>query len=625
MHQLAFLPQVYWTVGSLLLLLLLLPAIASKVGNLAGGVGRVMFRSPLRLAAASVAAGFLFFAVRLDFPFLGDGIGWVTAFEKGMIFHNFEPLSATLTRVVATRMSPASPDVGAGWLSIFLGPIYVFATGLLARTLWSDASARGLAWILLLLHPMLLLFCGYVEAYPLLIAMQVLFACSLALSMRTRNSFLTILTLALAMAAHVAALAWLPALFVAWARRNSDEQRSWSGVRGLVACVLAVLLTAVVLYAVGASPVDTVRAIVGESGLGAQTLGWMFSLRHVIDLVNELVLLLGPVMVLLAWGVSRGVRMLDPWRDPAWSPIAWMLPGPLLLTWIVEPRIGGGRDWDLFLPLVLPAVLLAVEAWRRTATIEDASAAPAKKRPGRAVKRLQLLPAGLAVAGRTLGLACVAGAAWLAVGIDAPRSAWRLQVLQERPGTFTNFARGYANETLGIYHRDRNRKSARDAWFRATQANPANARYFNNLGMEELRAGRSKEACAAFERALELGMDDYFVLFNMGTCEHRARNLEAAEAYMDRALEKAPGRWEALSARGLLRVMMGRPREALEDQQRAARMAPNDADVQHRMGLALHALGRKEEARAAWERALQLDPKHRAARSRLQALVGTTP
>jgi tetratricopeptide (TPR) repeat protein len=317
--------------------------------------------------------------------------------------------------------------------------------------------------------------------------------------------------------------------------------------------------------------------------------------------------------------------MLDPWRDPAWSPIAWMLPGPLLLTWIVEPRIGGGRDWDLFLPLVLPAVLLAVEAWRRTATIEDASAAPAKKRPGRAVKRLQLLPAGLAVAGRTLGLACVAGAAWLAVGIDAPRSAWRLQVLQERPGTFTNFARGYANETLGIYHRDRNRKSARDAWFRATQANPANARYFNNLGMEELRAGRSKEACAAFERALELGMDDYFVLFNMGTCEHRARNLEAAEAYMDRALEKAPGRWEALSARGLLRVMMGRPREALEDQQRAARMAPNDADVQHRMGLALHALGRKEEARAAWERALQLDPKHRAARSRLQALVGTTP
>jgi tetratricopeptide (TPR) repeat protein len=216
----------------------------------------------------------------------------------------------------------------------------------------------------------------------------------------------------------------------------------------------------------------------------------------------------------------------------------------------------------------------------------------------------------------------VSSIGWLALGLDSGRSARWFESLQSPSSPFGNYARGYANETLAVYHRDRDPTASRDAWLRATRANPNNPRYFNNLGMEELRLERTDEACAAFRRALELGMDEYFVLFNVGTCERRAGNIAAAEGYYDRLIARWPDHWESYSARGLVRVRLGRPQEALLDLDKALAMAPQDADTHYRRGLALTDLGRPEEARAAWERTLELDPSHRQARSRLLQIGG---
>ncbi len=632
-HSFAFLPRPLWLAAAIVLALFLVPVAARRAGQGAGWIGARLSRLPV-LAVVALASAPVFYLARLEYQFLGDGMVWVNAIDEGKPFHHFEPLAATLTRLLAKAWAPAHPGTAAGAFSLALGPVYLLVTALLCRALWKDAASRGLAWLLLLLHPVLLLYFGYAESYPLLLVVEVAFVLTLArAALRRLPLVVPSLVLGLAMATHLTAIAWAPALVVLALGRSGAPARALtktasrvgpSGVpagllAGLAAVVLALGIAAATAGAVGSSPTRLLRDVLGGSGLGGESFRWVFSSRHGIDLLNELLLLLAPVFVLLGGALSgpsrsaaaaegrtqagenrqrasrKAVRttadagaMLMP--RAFWNSVAALLVGTLAVALLVEPRIGGARDWDLFVPLLLPAVLLAVHV---------ASTAPT------------------ATVGRALVLALVMLVGWLAVGLHAKRSAQRLEVLQEPPGTFSKFARGYANETLGIYYRGRDLEAGCAAWLRATQANPANPRYFNNLGMEELKRNNIAAACVAFRRTLELGMDEYFVRYNVANCDRQEGNLEASEKQLDQLIARWPQRWEGFSARGKVRLRLERPQEALEDLQTAARMQ-QDAETYYSMGLALEALGRLAEARSAWERTLQLAPSHAAAREHLQ-------
>ncbi len=609
-HALAFLPRAAWVMAAVALAALLLPAVAERTGSIAAWVGDRLSRSIVAVLVALVAA-VLFYLGRLEYQFLGDGMVWVGAITEGKTFHHFEPLAAALTQGLAKLLASAHPERAAGALSIFMGPLYVLTTAGLCRFLWPDALERGLAWLLLVIHPVSLLFFGYIESYPLLVVLEVCFVLALAAAAKGRVTWpVPALVLGFAVAAHVVAIAWLPALVVLvlarGARANAGARASASPFKGWIRAASAAGITLAVAFAaagvIGSSPARLVGDLFGRPGLGGQSWAWMFSPRHAADLANEFMLLLVPAWVLLAGALAgtlapaalRRRELGNEMPDSFWQAMAALGLGTLAVACLIEPRIGGARDWDLFTPLVLPGILLVVQSSRQA--------------------RLSL-----ADAGRALGLAIVTTGAWLAVGLDAERSARRLEVLQQPHGSFSNFARGYANETLGIYHRGRDPEAARLAWLRASQANPVNPRYFNNLGMEDLRRNDLPAACAAFRRALELGMDEYFVRYNVANCERKEGDLAAAEQHYDRLIARAPERWEAFGARGWVRVQRGRPAEALQDLQIAARLAPNQAEVFYSTGLALEALGRADEARSAWQRALQIDPAHAASRQRLSA------
>ncbi len=563
----------------------------------------VLIGRPALIAIFVAVAGVVFALGRLEFQFLGDGMIWVNALKEGTSFHHFEPLAAFLTRRLALALAPEQPERLAGALSIVSGTIYVAVTWFLCRSLWSETWARGLAWLLLVLNPLLLVFFGYVESYPLLLALQVLFVLVLDQSVRRQWPLVVPgLVLGLATATHIMALAWLPALVVA-----ARGGRGKAVLQPALACAVTLLVAAGTAALVGGSPQRILKDVFEKPGLGGQGFGWMFSLRHLLDLVNQITLLLAPAGVLFAGALARGVPGAEGKSSLPWRVLVALLPGPLLLACLVEPRIGGARDWDLFLPLVLPVVLLAVHTLQRSSA------------PGRSASAPRL------AVGQALGLAAVATASWLAVGLDPSRTARRLEVLQRSDGTFSNFARGYANETLGIYYRDISPAAAREAWVRAVQANPSNPRYLNNRGVEELRRRDVPAACTAFRRAKDLGMEDYVVFFNVANCERREGNLETAEKSYDFVIAKWPGRWEALGARGFVRVLLGRPDLALADLQAAVRLAPGEADIHYSLGMAQRALGRNDEARAAWQRAVQLDPAHARARKSLAELGGVAP
>jgi Flp pilus assembly protein TadD len=605
LHSLAFLTPGHWLVASLALAALFFSPVARRVGVTIAHLGTRWVGSrlaPLGVAAASLV---FFHFNRIEFHFLGDGIAWSNGLSAGSFFYYFEPLAIAATRAVALAVDPNDLTRSAGTLSVFLGPLYVYATARLCRTLWTQPQARGTAWALLLFHPAVLLFCGYLESYPLLLVVQVLYAWALVESVRRHCPIVVpVLIAAVAIATHVSAVAWLPALMTVTLLRAPRSAHPGAGNRGalgwsagnivrtLVVPATAVVIAACLVWLVGVEPRRLLAAIVGSTGLGGHSWSWMFSARHVVDVLNEIGLLLAPALVLLAAGATR-LRS----ASPEWRAILAMLAGPLVIAMAIEPRIGGARDWDLFVPVMLPAILVCVEAWRRVP-----------------------LPAGVATSGRAVGLAAVMTLAWLAVGLSQELSAGRLEVLQRASGLFSNYARGYANETLGIYYRDRDVVAARDAWQRATEANPNNSRYFNNLGNDEARLGNNEAMCAAFRRALELGLDEYFVIFNAASCARMQEQFEVADSLLTRLVRREPARYEAWSDRGFVRLRLGRPRDAMTDLREAATRAPRDPETSYRIGLAHMQLGRLDQARAAWERTLQLEPQHPRALRRLQGL-----
>lgn len=613
-HHLAFLAPAYTWGAVLALLALLHPGLAGRVARVVSTIGSRGVGSHGVALGAGVGVLILCFLNRIEFYFLGDGLAWANGLDAGNVFHFFEPLALALTRAVGSTAAPENLVSRAATLSVGLGAAYVYGAARVCASLWNEPGARGVGWLLLVVHPLLLLFCGYLESYPILIVVQTYYLWALLASARGRCALaVPVAAGAVAVATHVSALPWLLGLVVVADARAAAQQASTqratvlpvrerlrSGqhvARVVVAPAAAMLLAALIVWGVGGHPGRLVANIAGDAGLGGHSWTWMFSWRHVVDVANEMALLLGPALLLVAPTLMRAPAL------GVWAPsverhiVLSMVAGPLVIALVVEPRIGGARDWDLFAPLAMPATLLCVDVWRRLS--------PAAARSS---------------AGRAVGFALVVTLAWLAVGTSSERSAQRFETWQQPNALLSNFARGYMNETLGIYHRDGDIVAARNAWQRAAAANPNNPRYFNNLGNAAARMNDHEGACAAYRRALDLGMQRYHLTFNVAGCASRGGEYARADSLLSVLVRLEPERSEAWSERGFVRLRLGRPQEALDDLREALEHDARDAETWYRTGLAHAELGDTEGARTAWRKTLEIQPRHAGARRRLDAL-----
>jgi predicted Zn-dependent protease with MMP-like domain/Flp pilus assembly protein TadD len=166
---------------------------------------------------------------------------------------------------------------------------------------------------------------------------------------------------------------------------------------------------------------------------------------------------------------------------------------------------------------------------------------------------------------------------------------------------------------------------AEEALSRADEALAADRRsipalHYRAAALEEL--GRTAEARAAYQRALEAGKNDpdlllgaaRFLVDGLPEEEQERVDLEEGMARAGRGARLAERAGDAALATDLLLVevralsLLGRPDEALSRLARAERLAPEDPEVMREKGLALHELCRFEEARAALAAAEAADP-----------------
>jgi tetratricopeptide (TPR) repeat protein len=174
---------------------------------------------------------------------------------------------------------------------------------------------------------------------------------------------------------------------------------------------------------------------------------------------------------------------------------------------------------------------------------------------------------------------------------------------------------------------------------------------WNDLGVALRREGRTPEALAYFERAIQRDPTFYRALLNQAEVLRTQGDPQAAIALAERAVALQPrsavarqhlavalkdaGRTdEALaeirlalaidpahlaseSLLGLLLIRAGRPAEAIPPLTRYTQRRPGDPRGFNNLGAALAKAGRVAEARDAFRQALRLDPAHAGARRNL--------
>jgi hypothetical protein len=363
-----------------------------SAARLRSAVARIRFTSPLVRALISLAAGALFYVLRIQHLRWGDAKLLVKALADPyrLTYVWQAPLDVYL-HARAWQLGNAL----FGWpkpvpvyrlFSIAAGVFFVWVLLGLAAELGRDRAERTIFAGLVLTLGTMELFFGYIENYSLMTLGVLVYAYLAVLYMRGKTALVWPATaLAVTHAFHPSTIALTPSLlYVAFAplplgERNVQGSQDvlrkggWRVNRRSVLSValpyLIVFAAVIVLMSGGGHGLD---ALLGEDFPGGGDRSWfvplfnittkwqhytMFSLGHLLDVVNQQLLVAPMVWVSLALAAAlcwSRVRRAGPEAVFFCLMAGFYL--LLVLTWNAD--YGGQRDWDLFSPAALPASLL---------------------------------------------------------------------------------------------------------------------------------------------------------------------------------------------------------------------------------------------------------------------------
>ena len=136
------------------------------------------------------------------------------------------------------------------------------------------------------------------------------------------------------------------------------------------------------------------------------------------------------------------------------------------------------------------------------------------------------------------------------------------------------------------------------------------------------RSGKTEEALAEFEKALELDPYNAQALYGRGLVYQGEKQHEKAIEDFAAAHGLTPQRAEPLVARAVSYLAIDKVKEAVTDLDEAVEADPNSASAWSHRGLAYERLGDKDKAKTSYGRALALRPRDDAAKNGLSRVGG---
>jgi len=155
-----------------------------------------------------------------------------------------------------------------------------------------------------------------------------------------------------------------------------------------------------------------------------------------------------------------------------------------------------------------------------------------------------------------------------------------------------------------------------------TEASAAEAQTHNMRGQALARSGKTEEALAELDKAIEIDPHNADALYNRGLLYQGEKQHQFAIDDFAAANGLTPQRAEPLLGRAISYLAVDKVKEAAADLDEAAQADPQNAQIWTTRGLAYERLGDKTKAAESYGRALGLRPKDEAARSGLARVGG---
>lgn len=395
-----------------------------------------------------------------------------------------------------------------------------------------------------------LLFFGYVENYAVLALMVILFALLGLLHIaRGLSRWWLLLPAAGAVLSHVFGVVVIPALVYLLVYDLPVVQRLAARPRRTKALIalIALIVAGVGLAVIYRNSIFLQIALVPPVALMFTAGGYtLLSLPHLVDYINLLFLLLPGLAVLI------GILMVVPARAGKANTertLLWLLAlSGLLIAFVVDPKLGMPRDWDLF---AFAGLLLALLCFRRVGAAWENG-------------RVSMKPLLLAIALGVLALvARVTAAHMTSVSVARLESYMELD-----PARHRNTYRVLSDYYHSIDQHDK--AMAADTALEHTYPERQTLRQAAELG----RAGRTDQALILLQRARQKCPNWADVYFNIGYTF----------------------------------LMMNQPDSALPYLRICDALNPNNALTANAFGIAWHRKSEYDRAIEYYELALQRDP-----------------
>ena len=554
----------------------------------AKGVERLPFIGPVLILAI---AALLFWSFRQATHFLGDGNLWIKAIETSREARSWDlAVSFSLYRAVSNLFGlfgNFDAETSAGVISVASGLLFLVYAWKTSRQLAKRRAEQTFLVLALLSTGSMMLFFGYIEAYPPAAAVMMVYLYYAVRFIEGKGGIgAAAMAFAAAVILHPSMIALLPSLvlLVIWR----------SGARPGTRRFLSALSIGV------AAGLITLRAFqhwrifggyFGESFLPFMAVGAtnrvpypIISWGNFLDTLNELALVCPIAIFSLSFLSTRDGEMEEmPRRRILFFATASIC--FVLLFAIGNEILGASRDWDVFAPMAVPLALM--------------TALLLLHRYGRWTRDLAVL---------ALCILLIHTVPWITINASAELSLRRFSDLSRNP-RWSGFARGYAYDELAthyFYGEDLSR--ALRYSLASIEADPGNVRYLYNAGLRYMVANRHEEAIRMFEQVIRKREDYLDARLNLGTIYVNLERYRDAREQFEQALRLAPASVFAHSKLAHICWREGREQEASELYSKAIELEPGNPE--HHMNLALLELnaGRRLEARRLMERAIEVEP-----------------
>ncbi len=457
-------------------------------------------------------------------------------------------------------------------LSCLAGALFVFLALCLSYLLGKESKEKVLAFVILVSMGSVQLFFGYIESYSLVYAgIMAYFLLSFLYFRGKCGLFFPSLALLFSISLHLSAVYLLPSLIYLHLVNSQREKKQFSfwKILNLVFILLLVVTGLVILSHKNPDPASLTSYLIPLVGNESDPYS-LFSFAHLIDIINEQLLLSPAGIILLAVVIffTRKINFKD--KLVRFFLVATLF--SLMFAFIMDPKLGYARDWDLFsstgLGYTLLGIYLGFNYFRHAR-----------------VKKLNYIILALT------STAFFSTLPWIYVNAQEDKAVERFKALLDVDVERS----GYGHEILAYYYQDQELPNQEmEEWKKALSV-VNNERYMINLGNSYLKLGRYQEAIALFKRAIQLNPNSAKSYYNLGMAlEHIGKNEEAKKQYQ-MAINKDPHLLDAYINLGALLGEMGDYQEALKVLKSAIRIAPDYFPAYYNIAIAYSRMGKPKE------------------------------